>query len=151
MGILEVLIDTVLLCSMTAFAVMLGYDKVEGLGEAPMEMVLRAYSSAFQPSMGWLVECAMALMVLCFGFAAISCLSHYALECLAFLTNSKGATRLLILLFSTSVLVGATVNTEAAWALSDLTVGIMTMINLGVLLYRRDEIAHETDRFFQKD
>ena len=150
MGILEVLIDTVLLCSMTAFAVMLGYDKVEGLGGAPMEMVLKAYSSAFPPSIGWLVECAMALMVLCFGFATISCLSHYAIECLAFLTKNKRATRLFVLVYCAAVLVGALTSAEAAWAVSDLTVGVMTMINLGVLLYRRDEIANETDRFFQK-
>ena len=151
MGILEVLIDTVLLCSMTAFTVMLGYEKIEGLGNAPMKMALAAYSSAFPPAVGKIVECAMALMVLCFGFAAISCLSHYALECLAFLTKNKRAARIFIPLYSGAVLAGALTSAAAAWAVSDLTVGVMTLINLGVLLYKRDEIAHETDDFFQKN
>ena len=149
MGIAEVFIDTVLLCSMTGFAVMLRYGDVAHLGKSPMKMVLEAYSGAFTPLFGCLVEGAMAFMVLCFGFAAVSCLSHYAFECLEFLLHKRGKT-ILIFLYCGAVFLGAVTDSAWAWAVSDFTVGTMTLVNLAVLLYCRREISAETDRYFGK-
>ena len=150
MGIVEVFIDTVLLCSMTGFAVMLRYSEVAHLGESPMKMVLKAYSGAFTPLLGNFIEGAMAFMVLCFGFATVSCLSHYAFECLEFLLRKKTGRGVLIFLYCGAVFLGAVTDSAWAWAVSDLTVGTMTLVNLAVLLYCRDEIAGETQGYFAK-
>ena len=148
MGIAEVFIDTVLLCSMTAFAVMLRYNEVGAFGSSPMKMVLEVYSGAFLPSFGGFVKGAMAFMVLCFGFATISCLSHYAFECLEFLLRPKKGRWALIVFYCAAVFLGAVTDSAWAWAVSDFTVGTMTLINLAVLLFCRNEISCETHKYF---
>ena len=150
MGIVEVFIDTVLLCSMTGFAVMLGYGEAAHLGESPIRMVLTAYSSAFVPSVGRLVEWAMVFMVLCFGFATVSCLSHYAIECVGFLSKKPIFRKIFIPVYCLAVFLGAVTRAPLAWAVSDLTVGVMTLINLAILLYARREISDETAKYFEK-
>ena len=150
MGILEVFIDTVLLCSMTGFVLMIRYDAISQLGSTPMKMVLEAYSGAFSPFAASLIRPIMAFMVLCFGFAAISCLAHYAESCIGFISQSEMAKRLFIPLYSGAVLVGAAADSSGAWALSDLTIGIMTLINLAVLFLSTEEISAKTDEYFAK-
>lgn len=149
-GILEVFIDTVLLCTMTAAVVMLNYDGVANLGGEPMKMALEAYSSAFMPAIGKFIKWSMAFMVLCFGFAAVSCLSHYSLECVDFLTRNGAIKKLFVPIYCFAVFFGAVTDAAFAWSLSDLTVGVMTLINLGVLFYKRDEISNKTDEYFEK-
>ncbi len=148
MGIAEVFIDTVLLCSLTAFPLMLSYGNVEKFAHAPMRAVIVAYSSAFPAGFAPFIEGAMALMVLCFGFAAVTCLSHYASQCLGFLTRRKAFRRALAALYVGAVFFGAVTDSNTAWAFSDVTVGAMTLINLSVLLFCRREIADETTAFF---
>lgn len=150
MGILEVFIDTVLLCSMTAFAVMLRYDSLTSLAEKPMQAVISAYSGAFSPAFGDFVEVMMAFMVFCFGFAAVSCLAHYAFECLKFLPVKRPSRRIFALAYGAAAFAGAFVSSEAAWAVSDATVGAMTLINLAILLFCRNEIGRETALYFDK-
>ena len=151
MGIVEVFIDTLLLCSLTGAVVMLRYDDVSHLGESPMKAVLKAYSGAFSPTVGGVVEVLMVIMVLCFGVATVSCLSHYAFECLEFLLRGKKMRRALTLLYCLAVFAGAVTDPAAAWAVSDLTVGVMTLINLSILLYCREEISDETEKYFKKN
>ena len=150
MGIAEVFIDTVVLCTLTALPLMLSYERVAGLSETPMRAVIAAYSSAFSPKFAPLVEGLMAFMVLCFGFAAISCLFHYAAECLGFLSRRRFFRRALALLYVLAVFAGAVTTPSAAWAISDVTVGVMTLINLSVLLYSSREISDETQKYFEK-
>ena len=151
MGILEVFIDTILLCSMTGFVIMIRYDSVAHLGETPMKMVLEAYSGAFSPLAASLIRPFMAFMVLCFGFAAISCLAHYAESCIGFVFQKRKPQRLFIALYSGAVFWGAVAEPSGAWALSDLTIGIMTLINLAVLFLSRNEISAKTDEYFAKN
>ena len=49
-----------------------------------------------------------------------------------------------------AVFLGAVTSASLAWAVSDLTVGVMTLINLAVLLCARCEIADETAKYFEK-
>lgn len=147
MGIAEVFIDTVLLCSMTGFVVMIRYDDVAYLGENSMKMVLEAYSGAFAAPFRYIVEFLMALMVLCFGLAAVACLSHYAFECLEFILHSGRGRAVIVVLYCTAVFFGTVTDPSWAWSVSDLTIGVMTLINLAVLLACRNEIIDETQRY----
>ena len=72
-GIFEVFVDTILLCTMTAIVVIIGYDKAAAFGEDSMMMTLTAYSAVLG---GWSEYC-MCVMVLFFGFATVVCWAHY--------------------------------------------------------------------------
>lgn len=148
MGIVEVLVDTILLCSMTGFSLLLVDAPISA--DAPIGSVLSAFSSAFPPRWAVLIEAAMALMIFCFGFATVSCMSHYALECVGFLSKRGLAGRLFIPTYSFFVFLGAVAGGSGGWAVSDATVGIMTLINLAVLVLSRREIVAETEKHFKK-
>ena len=150
MGIAEVFIDTILLCSLTAFSLMLSFENATALGESPMGAVISAYSSAFAPPFDGVVRIVMAFLVLCFGFATISCLSHYASESLSFITKRRFAHRTLAAVYAFAVFLGAVIPPAPAWGISDLTVGCMTLINLWVLFVSRGEIIEETASYFKK-
>jgi Na+/alanine symporter len=47
--------------------------------------------------------------------------------------------------------VGAVASSDIVWLLADLSLGIMTIINLPVLFSMRREIKEETDGFFLKE
>lgn len=148
MGVAEVFIDTLLLCSLTGFTLMLNYSEAAELSHAPIKAVIAAYSAPFPPPIGKTVALAMSFAVLCFGFATISCLSHYALECADFVSKKPLVKKLLIPAYSLFVLLGGVIPSEKAWAISDVTVGVMTLINLFVLILGRNEIAIETKFYF---
>ena len=80
-GILEVAVDTLLLCTVTALVVLIGHGNVP-FSDDPMTETLRAYSAAC--GLPW-VENALAVAILCFGFATLLCWAHYGAESLTFL------------------------------------------------------------------
>ncbi len=150
MGLLEVLIDTVVLCSLTAFVVMLNYGGVSGLGENPILMTVSSYALGLPEALAPYCRALMAFMVLCFGFATVSCLAHYVLQCGEFISGKKSVKIFVSALYALSVFYGAIGDGGFAWGVSDLTFGIMTLINLFSLLLAKDEIKSETLRYFKK-
>ena len=72
LGIVEVFVDTHVLCTMTALVVLLAWDQVSTLGDAPMLMTLRAYEALLGRGAGIF----LAISVLFFGLATLLCWSH---------------------------------------------------------------------------
>lgn len=137
MGIAEVFVDTVVLCSMTGLVVLLSYDSVIAYGENPMMMTVKAYSAVLG---GW-SEYFMCAAVLLFGFATVICWASYAEECVRYLFGSGVRfMRAFSLIYSASVFVGALFAPSGVWLISDIAIGIMTLINLFVLLGMRKKV-----------
>ena len=152
-GILEVAVDTLVLCTVTALVVLIGYDASAPFASDPMVMTLQAYSSCFGGS-PW-VEKALSLSILCFGFATLLCWSHYGTEALAFVLQNKkmsrkagGFTCVFSLLFSLFAILGALSAPDLVWSLTDFITGMMTLINASVLLVGHRQICRVTDWYF---
>ena len=150
MGLVEVVVDTIVLCSLTAFVVMLNYSEVVWLGENPILMTVSSYALGLPEALAPYCRAVMAFMVLCFGFATISCLAHYVLRCAEFISPKKSFLMLVNVLYVASVFYGAVGDGSLAWGVSDLTFGVMTVINLCVLFFAKEEIKTETLRYFKK-
>lgn len=90
----------------------------------------------------------MCISVLMFAFATIVCWAHYGKESLYYLSKSKAVAALYVVMFSLFVFVGAVAAPSVAWLFADLSLGVMTIINLPVLCSMRGEIKRETDAFF---
>ena len=150
MGLVEVVVDTVVLCTLTALVVMLNYPLVSNLGENPILMTVTAYSAGLTDALAPFLRAVMAFMVLCFGFATVSCLAHYVVSCAEFISRKNSFKTLVGVLYVVSVFYGAVGGGGFAWGLSDLTFGVMTLINLFVLILARAEIKNETLRYFKK-
>ena len=145
-GIFEVFVDTVVLCTLTALAVMLEYDSASLYDGDFMMMTV----SAFSASLGHFSEYLIALSVLCFGFATVICWSHYGSVCVEYFTNRPIAVRLFYIAIACCVFLGATLPSSTAWLLSDLLMGIMTVINLVPVTFMWRTVYEETQILFNK-
>ena len=143
-GIVEVFVDTIVLCTVTALVVILGWGEAAVCGENFIMMTITAYGAV----LGRFASYFMGIAVLCFGFGTVICWAHYGRESMRYLREGKGSERVFVVLYSFSVLLGAIVDSEAIWQATDFAVGGMTLINLIFLLLLSDEVKKETERYF---
>ncbi len=146
LGIAEVVIDTVFLCMLTAAVVLLGGGEAlcDGTADAA-QVTVEAYSAL----LGNWARYAMCACVLLFGAATIVCQAFYGLECVACLSHSPLARALFTVVFSLCSFIGAIASPTKIWTLSDVALGLMTLINVAVLLAARKEIRDETREYFE--
>jgi len=146
-GIFEVFVDTILLCSMTAF-VLLMYINENGLPDCGnMELTQTVYRSA----MGNAGEYIISISVFVFAVATVLCQYYYGAESLGYLTSRKSASAIYTIVFFAAIFYGSVAKSNGIWQVTDLTVGVMTIINCCVLLYLNKEIVCETEGYFQKN
>ena len=154
-GILEVFVDTILLCTVTALVVIIHYDAAASFASDAMVMTLRAYSACFGGA-AW-VEGLLAIAILCFGFATLLCWAHYGTESLTFILRAlkkekgplSGSPRLIFaVIFCLFAVVGAVSAPALVWSLTDLITGIMTLLNTAVLLLSHRQIGRVTAEYF---
>jgi AGCS family alanine or glycine:cation symporter len=144
-GIFEVFVDTILLCSMTAIVVIIGYDKAAVFAEDSMMMTLTAYSSVLG---GWSEYC-MCAMVLFFGFATVICWAHYGMECVRYLSGRKVWIYLFISAYGLAMLWGAVSEPGGIWGAADLALGAMTLLNLCVICPMSREVMRLTEDYIR--
>ena len=143
-GVFEVFADTLVLCSLTALVILVSYERVMGYADNSIMMTVRAFTVVLGDWAGY----ALCIMVLFFGFATVVCWGHYALEALSYLTQSKGARLGFVCVFSLGAAVGTIAAPTVIWNVADLAIGIMTLLNLGVLLLMQDEVRRWTADYF---
>lgn len=140
-SIVEVFVDTILLCTMTALVIILSPSDVLAYGTDPIMMTMKAYSFV----LGQWSEYVMCVMVLFFGFATVICWGHYGIECVEYLAkHRRGWRRAFIALYGVAVLAGALSAPERTWDVADFALGVMTLINLSVICPMSGEVARQT-------
>ena len=144
-GIFEVFVDTVVLCTMTALVIILAGNSVFEYSENPMMMAIKAYSSVLG---GW-SEIYMCISVLFFAFATMVCWAHYGKESLRYLTRKGWVAAVFVVAFCLFIFLGAVSAPGIAWLFADLSLGVMTIINLPILCAMSGEVKRETDRFLR--
>ncbi len=149
-GIAEVFIDTIVLCSMTAFVILIADNSVSG--EPAMVTAIRAYSKYI----GEIAPGFMSVSVVFFAFATIICWSFYGVEAVRFIVSSynfkfgfEKTKQLYFFVYSISVLLGCVVPGGLMWELSDLSTAVMTIINTSYIIKCTGEIKCETNKFFE--
>lgn len=140
-GLLEVAIDTLLLCTLTALVILLNRTEGVGDGIAPVIAGFEAFWGGFAPT-------AITLSIFFFALSTLICWSYYGLEALRFISSSTKLQRVYLGTFCLSVVPMCCMGTAFLWELSDLVVGIMTVINVIVLILRSGEITGATREFF---
>ena len=108
-----------------------------------MMIAIKSYSLA----LGEWSEYYMCASVMFFAFATMVCWAHYGKESLRAVTKNRAAAPIFIVLFCLFVFVGSVSAPSLAWLVADLSIGIMTIINLPILCANSREIKLETDRF----
>lgn len=140
-GILEVLVDTLLLCTVTALVLLSsGVLPTEGSGYA-----VAAYGAA----LGGHFAPVLAMLIVLFAFATILSWAHYGQECVAYFGRS--GRRGFVAMVSACAFLGAVFAPGPLWELTDILLAVMTLLNLGAMLLGRKRIlAHTRDYFKSK-
>ena len=133
-GIFEVFADTIIVCSLTAFAILSSGVVDLNTGEmisdsASTALVSEAFSSVFGKAGGAFI----ALAILLFAFSTVLGWSQYGMRGFEYLFGTK-STIIYRTIFVLFIFVGSTMELQLAWDLSDTFNGLMAIPNLiGVL------------------
>ncbi len=149
-GIMEVFVDTVLLCTLTGLSVLLAVgDDLSNFGNGEeMKLVLTAYGSAI----GGLAAPLMTVMVSCFAFATIICWAYYGNSTLKYISENKAVGALFKVIYLICIFFGAASvdGGELCWLLSDTAICGMAILNLSMLFLSRREIKEETEMYLKE-
>lgn len=146
LGIIEVFIDTIIVCTVTALVILLNREGTFNFTQNPMLMVY----SAFSVSLGNVSGILLSISVFLFAFATIVCWGYYGKECVYFIDQNQKHEKTYYLLYILTVFIGSYVPLDAVWQIADFAVGAMTLMNLYILGKMNREIRDETLVYFKK-
>lgn len=146
LGIIEVFIDTIVVCTLTAFVILKNEDIISQYANEPMLIVAKS----FERELGGISVILLALCVFLFAFATIICWGFYGKECIYFFNKKRKAEKLYYAFYVAMIFFGAFVSMDLVWQIADFVVGSMVVLNLYVLWKLRAEIKRETFLCFEK-
>ena len=149
LGLVEVFVDTVLLCTVTALTLLVSDSGSAVFGEDGVRTAAAAFASILGDWSGYV----FAVAVFFFGFATVLCWGHYGKTSLSAALGARfrsqgGAEVVFCVVYAASVLCGALISPKAVWYLADSALAGMTICNLPVLLLMQNEVLHETKSYF---
>lgn len=145
MGIFEVFVDTILICTLTALMVLVSgvpipYGDVDASGmaialDALATVVPKREAGAF-----------LAVCVALFAFSSMLGWSLYGVRAAEFLLGAKGI-RAYRILFLACALVGAVMEIAPVWRMGEAFNSLMALPNLVMLLALAPQVRRETDEY----
>lgn len=150
-GVFEVFFDTIVICSITAFTVLLsGFE----LGEAALEgyaskgsAAVAAFNSILPGTLGGTI---IQLSLVFFALSTILSWSYYGERCWGYISrDNKVVTSVYKVIFVLFCIVGATGSGDLMWNISDTLNGAMAIPNLIALLLLSGAVATITREYFQ--
>ena len=148
-GIFEVFMDTIVICSLTAFTVLCGVESgvaIEWGQSAGTELVAAAFGTVFGGKAGAMI---VAVGITLFALSTILSWSLYGTRCFEFLTGGRGVKAYQII-FVIVVIIGATLELELVWDIADTLNGFMAVPNLVALLGLSGVVIRLTREHFSK-
>ena len=152
-GVFEVFIDTIVICSMTAFAVLLsGILNTDG-GLSAFTSKGAAAAAAFNTILpGTLGGKIIELSLLFFALSTILSWAYYGENCWGYLTKNNPVVILLYkIVFALVCIVGAIGSGTLMWDIADTLNGLMAIPNLIALLMLSGVVAKVTKDYFSKN
>ncbi len=141
LGMAEVFIDTFVLCSATAFTVLLAFP-----GEIPPVGGISIVLAAFSSLVGAWTALPIVFSVLLFVYATVLCWYFYGESALRYLTPHKGIKFLYLLFFHVFLFLGSVFSGGSVWLLTDTAVSLMTLLNLTALVVLLPQVRKETKK-----
>ena len=132
LGIFEVFVDTILLCTLTAFVILIADLKYDNA----MSLVISSYQ-LYTFDIG---KYGIIASTILFALATITCQYYYGIESLRFITSKSWCKALFTVIFLLTIIFGAIMPMSLMWEITDLVIALMALLNLLCLLGLRNEI-----------
>lgn len=140
-GLLEVFIDTILICSLTSFIVLT--SGVTEMKISPAIYVITAFGSIHH-----LFKYIIGISMILFAFSSILAQWYFGKVTLNYIFNLKIASYFKYI-FVFIVIVGSVSSLKVVWYLQDILLGLMILPNLVGILLLSPEIKRNTKEFFE--
>jgi len=144
-GVFEVFVDTIVVCSMTAFVIISsGLWTEAGFQNASGDLTAAAMSTT--------IPFASIIVALCsflFGFSTLIAWCYYGEKCMEYMFGSRTITAYRVV-FVGLIMVGAVVSVPLAWALGTLLNGFMAFPNLIGLAFLSGTVAKLSKEYFSR-
>ena len=125
MGIMEVFLDTIVICTVTALVILTsGTDVNYGMDEGAV-LTTRAFAGTY----GQWVSVPIAIFLCCFAFATMLGWGLYGIRCFGYLFGDR-ACKWFVLLQLVICVVSVLVKTGTVWMLAEIVNGLMAIPNL---------------------
>lgn len=142
MGIVEVFLDTIVICTMTALVILVSGVSIPYGEDVGAALTTQAFSAVYG---GW-VSVLIALALCCFAFATVLGWGLYGARCAQYLFGA-GAWKKFALVQSVTVVLGAVLKTGTVWLLSETVNGLMAIPNLIALAALSPELVRLTKEY----
>jgi AGCS family alanine or glycine:cation symporter len=133
-AVLEVFIDTIICCTVTALVILLTKTPIEGTTTA-------AVTAAFSAGLGSFAEIFISASIIAFAFATVLGWSFYGEKCVQYLSSKKSSLTLYRTIYIAFIIVGAVVSTGLVWEISDTLNALMLLPNLIGILVLSGEVG----------
>lgn len=145
MGIMEVFLDTIVICTMTALVILVSGVSIPYGEDVGVVLTTQAFSSVYG---GW-VSILIAAALCCFAIATVLGWGLYGARCAQFLFGD-GVWKRFVLLQGAAVILGAVLKTGTVWLLSETVNGLMAVPNLVALAYFAPDLGRMLQEFRNK-
>ena len=142
MGIVEVFVDTIVICTMTALVILCSGVEIPYGTDPGASLTAQAFTVVYG---GW-VTVFLAAALCCFAFATVLGWGLYGIRCAQFLFGF-GAVKTFALLQAVVVVLGAALETGTVWLLSEIVNGLMAIPNLITLAVLSPELIRLTNEY----
>lgn len=145
-GIFEVFMDTIVICTITALAIIVSGIGIEWGVKPGSEMITAAFSSVWGGKFAALFV-AFALML--FAYSTILGWSLYGTRCVQYLFGLNGA-KVYQVVFIAVIVVGSVSSLDVVWDMADTFNGLMAIPNFVALFALSGVVAKLTKEYFEK-
>lgn len=142
MGIVEVFLDTIVICTMTALVILCSPVSVPYGQDVGISLTTAGFVSVLGP---W-VSVAISISLCLLALATVLGWGLYGIRCAQFLFGD-GVWKGFVFLQAVTVVLGAVLQTQTVWLLAEIINGLMAIPNLIALLVLSPEVIRLTKDF----
>lgn len=143
-GIFEVFADTIVICTLTALAILCSGININYGKAAGAELTISGFTTTFG---GW-ISILLAVALCCFAFSTILGWGLYGSRCIEYLFGPK-VVKPFIVVYALVAIIGATMDLGLLWSLADTFNGLMIIPNLIAVFLLSGTVIHLVKDYFQ--
>ena len=145
MGIMEVFLDTIVICTMTALVILVSGVPIPYGQDTGVALTTQAFASVY----GDWVSVVIAGALCCFAIATVLGWGLYGARCAQHLFGADVWKRF-VYLQAVTVVISAVLRTDTVWLMSETVNGLMAIPNLAALAYLSPELTRLTKEYKRK-
>ena len=142
MGIMEVFLDTILICTLTALVILVSGVAIPYGKDVGAELTTKAFATVY----GDFAPIFIAVSLVCFAFATVLGWGLYGARCAQFLFGAR-AWKFFVAAQMAAVVAGACLQTGVVWSAAETVNGLMAIPNLTALAILTPEVVRLTKEY----